>query len=151
MLVFILFQVLYIPNGSHIDLGCLVNIIENLNLHQRILCPNAFQLKNRKLNYLLFRTLTFPVYGDDMNDTLRGIKILSFQSHASGGSWSINQLIAVIVSSLMLAISQSILRIIWNLGPTHYSISFLIFCSVLVARTIETIAFFRRATFSSDG
>ena len=86
MLVFILFQVLYNPHGSHIDLGCLVNIIENLNSHQRKLCPDAFQLGFRKLNKLLFRSLTLPVYGDDMNDTLLGIKILSFHSHASGGN-----------------------------------------------------------------
>ena len=109
MLAFILFQVLYIPNGSHIDLGCLVNIIENLNIHQRKGCPNEFQLRTGNLNNEMFRTLTLSVYGDDMNDTLLGIKIFSLQSYASGGNWSINHLIAVIVVSL--AIFQSILNV----------------------------------------
>ena len=86
MLAFILFQVLYIPNGSHIDLGCLVNIIENLNIHQRKGCPNEFQLRTGNLNNEMFRTLTLSVYGDDMNDTLLGIKIFSLQSYASGGN-----------------------------------------------------------------
>ena len=48
MLAFILFQVLYIRNGSNDDLGCLVNIKENLNTHQRTKSdapsPNDFHL-----------------------------------------------------------------------------------------------------------